>query len=314
MKKIPNLLAGLTAILMTSLGGCGGGSGGGPVASSPPPPPLQPPPANAGTTDRIIAGATISQTFASRGAYSGGDSGLLFSYNSVTRTYSVAPPATAPDRTVDRATNYQPLPGDPWKAFTAAFDNNLNFQFQIRASADDPASAYRYTYSNLAAWTFMQGGKPWLGPAATAFGIATPGATVPRTGTGTYSGFLEGYVSETYFDGLAAAQLPGFVTGTLNLSFDFSAGSMGGIMDAKLGLSQPYTLGTIQFVNATWGVGYPQFSGALTGQSISNGQFDGLFTGPAAQELIGGFNFNYLSPVNGSEQSAEGAFIAKRGP
>jgi hypothetical protein len=38
----------------------------------------------------------------------------------------------------------------------------------------------------------------------------------------------------------------------------------------------------------------------------------GTFTGPQAQEMIGGFEFDYRSPLDDSAQRAGGAFIAKQ--
>jgi hypothetical protein len=298
-----------TTASFLALAACGGGGGGmasAPVAVMAPTPAPTATPVRAPlvpATDRIIAGATATQAFATYDYAPGWAGGLDISFDAPTGTYLVATPAEVPATPLIRSANYQPQPGNPWQIFTA----NSALFFQIRASAEFSNPDVRYTYSNLASW-----GYPDSSVAHTAFGIATPAAGVPLGGTGTYTGFIEGRSSEKCNCGWDGESMNGWLSGTVALTFDFAKGDLSGYVAPVLEMSKNYSLGEMPLSGVRWTAGSPQFSSSFAGQGISNAALAGTLTGPAAQELIGRMSFNYVSPIDQTSQAAGGAFIAKK--
>ena len=67
----------------------------------------------------------------------------------------------------------------------------------------------------------------------------------------------------------------------------------------------------MQFTNTVYSTGSTTFSGKFDSTLSGANSFSGLFTGPAAQELIGNFTFPYASPADHHDYQAAGAFVAK---
>jgi hypothetical protein len=139
-----------------------------------------------------------------------------------------------------------------------------------------------------------------------AFGTATPPGAVPTTGSAT----LDALVAGLTLDG------DGEITGTATLQFDFAAGTLTGKFDPVLGIyggTNTYALGTYDFVNTVHGVGSTTFSGSLqrTG-APSLGAFDGIFTGPAAQELMARWHAPYLHPITSSWSNMFGVWVGRK--
>lgn len=231
--------------------------------------------------------------------------GVTVAYDAATRHYLVTTPADTTPAPLQRDPSYTPQPGDPWRNFVLPY----GFYFLIRASAEDPDPQFRYTYSNLVAWGY-RGSGGFRG--ISAFGIPTPASAVPRIGAGTFAGFLEGSSTETYRDGLADGPLNAGLSGSVNLTFDFAAAKLSGVIAPNLELGPSYALGPLQLTNADWAVGSPTFAAQLAGGSVVASGLQGRFTGPAAEELIGRFSFGYTSPIDALAQTAGGTFIAKR--
>ena len=102
------------------------------------------------------------------------------------------------------------------------------------------------------------------------------------------------------------------VTGTVQLSFNFGAGTLGGSMSATL---SPYyedstSLGTFTFANTVYSVGSATYSGQFSTSVNGQNFFLGQFTGPDAKETIGAWALPFV--LSGSNQQAFGAWIAKR--
>ncbi|MFC4293494.1 hypothetical protein ACFO0A_00310 [Novosphingobium tardum] len=304
----PPALGGAACALALVLAACGGGgasSGGGPVIMGPGPSPSPSPspsgtptPSSSGATDRIIGSVSTSQTFAAEGRYPLTDGGLTVSYEASTGHYLVTYPGnTTPQPLVrDPSVSGQ----DPWSSFVVA-DNNVFVLTRASFASANPTT--KYMYSNLATWGFRQS----TGGGSTAFGIATPQAGVPLTGKVTYTGFLEGITTEKYrSDG---ADYNASLKGTVTVTFDFDAKSAEISYSPQLGLADYRPLAPVDRLSLVYSTGIPAFY--QSGQGLDY-PISGRFTGPGAEELIGGLRFTYASPIDGSQQTAGGAFIAKR--
>lgn len=301
----------LPLALAAAFAGCGGGGstsgGGGSVtiapgpASSPAPSPT-PTPASAGATDRIIGAASMSQTFADEGRYPLTDGGLTVRFDAPTGHYLVTYPETSTPIVLVR--DPQVSGQVPWSNFVTAD----SFLFVLtRASAESTSEDNRYAYSNLAAW----GSRSARGfGGATAFGMSTEPAGVPVQGTVTYTGFFEGVATETYRS--EGGTFNGLVLGPVTLTFDVASGIATISAALRLGLEQDRPLDRLSETPLTWSAGSPTFFQANADPANRAYPISGRFTGPAAQELIGGLRIEYRSQVDGSMQTAGGAFIAKR--
>ena len=286
------LLAG-AALSLAACGGSGGGSG---VSSTPAP--IPPPATTSSAVDIFQSPAT--QEFAAIGS---GNS-LRIRYDAATNKYEVMAEGRGWETLVD-SPSFTPHPGDPNVIFVFAGAPTNSSYFMIRAHYSYPASnSARYQYSNLAPWR--------VGSVSgyTAFGMATPASGVPVTGSASYQGMIEGGTTETYSDGFEIA--PGYVAGSINLSFDFGSGSLSGSISPTVYLAGTHVLPALTFTDTVYSTGSASFSGRFSTSLAGPNSFAGLFTGPAAQELIGRFEFPYSSPVDGGAERAAGAFVAKR--
>jgi hypothetical protein len=233
----------------------------------------------------------------------GSGSDLRIRYDAATNKYEVMAGNLGWGTLVDDPQS-SPLPGSPNTNFQVSGYSQSNFLIRAHYSFSEPDA--RYLYSNLAVWS---GGG--LG-GHVSFGIATPPSGVPLTGSATYSGMIEGKATDTYFDNLAGAVVNGGISGSISLAFNFGAGSLSGSISPRLDIGNHYSLGTLSFANAVYSTGSSSFSGQFNTNVAGINGFSGLFTGPNAQELIGKFAFPYTSPISGTPQQAEGAFIAKK--
>ena len=121
-----------------------------------------------------------------------------------------------------------------------------------------------------------------------AFGSATPAGAVPTGGTATYKAIIDG----------KSLQM-GLIWGSAELRFDFAGGTLTGFIDPVLtdptGLGFNDTpLGRYTFVNSVFSAGSTSFSTQLSNPNeTERGSLNGLFTGPAAQELMGTWTIPY---------------------
>lgn len=279
-------------LTLSACGGGGGSSGGGGLVSMPPPPP----PPNSSAVDIFASPAT--QEFA---VISVGDN-VRIRYDAPTNKYEVMAGSQAWKTLVDDP-SHSPLAGNPNTSFVMSGSPSY---FRIGAHRDYPEQSVQYHHSNLAYWA------DGLLSGVAAFGILTPAGGVPVTGSATYQGTFGGIATETYPDDWSGEDVPGFIQGAINLTFDFGGGSLSGSISPSLYLGDYHSLGTLNFANTVYSSGSTNFSGAFDTPLTGANSFAGRFTGPNAQELIGNFAFPYLSPIDGLAQEAEGAFIAKR--
>ena len=283
-----------------ALAGCGGG-GDTDIASTPPPPP-PPPPVADGIIGAVIAG-TPSQEFAVEGAafevpegseivegpFAGSSGELKIRYDGASQDYEVQLPG-----------------GSTWNALVRE-----SSYFYQTAGADSTAVtviesvASGYTYSALATWWNDASGLS----GDVAFGIPTPAGGVPATGTANYAGTISGQ-STGFSDAL---DIPVSIGGTVNLAFDFGAGTLSGSIHAMdTSFEGGPDLGILNFTDTVYSTGSLTFSGRFDTALAGPNEFSGLFTGPQAQELIGKFVFPYPSPVEGQPYIAAGAWVAKK--
>jgi hypothetical protein len=278
----------LLASVALSLVACG--SGGGQVNSTPTPAP-SPTPTPTPTATAIIKQATTSQEFAVKGA-TGSSSApadqLRVRYDAAAKAYEVQLPSSG---TWERLLSN----GGTLRSDSIA---QLNVQ---------QGSSTGYEYSALAEVLFRDG---QLG--AVAFGIPTPAGAVPTTGNATFKGSIFGQTNETFFNGLFMETVPGNILGDIDLGFDFGAGTLSGSISPVLYLGDVYNLPSLQFTNTVYSAGSTTFSGKFDSALSGANSFSGLFTGPAAQELLGSLAFPYTSPVDSKNYQAAGAFVAKR--
>jgi hypothetical protein len=256
-----------------ALAGCGGGGG---VASIPPPPSLTPDFPNVSTDQQFAVMGAVHTDAAGQPALLDSSDQLQVRYVASSGTYEVQ------------------MTGDPWTKVTYDGDGSWTSGiYNLWLKSGD------YDYSRLLSYfDGATGGNQ-------AIGLATPAGGVPLTGSATYAGDLLGQTSENHPDGSNLG-----VEGSIHLSFDFGGGSLSGSITPDL--HQGYDLGTIDFTNTVYSAGSTTFSGKFDTDGTGVNSFSGLFTGPAAQELIGNFAFPYKSPIDGLSYQADGAFVGKK--
>lgn len=300
--RVQHLHATAAGALALALGACSGGGGGG-VNPTPFVPTPTPTPTPTGLT--VIEAADSSQEFAGKGAtielgqdgnpaVSTADSEQIrIRYNAATKTYEVQ------------------VPGAQWMALrlgaAGGGDNHLATSDHTFLALIEFAET-GYQYSALARWNRQSEGL--FG--GIAFGIPTRAGAVPVSGSATYMGTIAGHSTESDFDYLAGTEVTGWIDGSITLLFNFGAGTLSGSIEPTV---WTYTyqadLPILTFINTVYSVGSTTFSGQFDTSLAGANAFSGQFTGPAAQELIGSFQFPYRSPDDGNVYQATGAFVGK---
>ncbi len=98
----------------------------------------------------------------------------------------------------------------------------------------------------------------------------------------------------------------GLIEGTASLLFNFGAGQLSGHFDPVYfylgGMGKSSPLGQYGFVNTVYSAGSTTFSGQLSNPSVTGvGSFDGMFTGPNAQELMSSWSAPYHDPITNQD-------------
>jgi hypothetical protein len=293
------------------LAACGGGGGGVnstpfvPTPTPPPPPPPPPPPSCppdcSATT--IFPDVTESTNFAVAGYESSGGSsptltgtGFSVSYDAVSGFYVFDLPSTQPAG-FSATDDY----GDSWggKLVDTKGDVQSNY-----ATVYKP-SGLNLTYTSTArASDGSDAPFAWL-----AFGVPTPAGSVPVTGTATYLAQLQG--EETQTNGYQ-------IGGGGTFIFDFGAATLSGHLDpvGYDAFGDSWEMGPYDFVNTVYSAGSTSFSGQLASYGDpGQGSFDGSFTGPNAQELMGRWQLLFLDPFQPTQTlTGFGVFVGKKGP
>jgi hypothetical protein len=296
----------LVATLPLALAACGGGGGSSGVASGISSTPLPPPLPPTVTNGNFISTAATTQQFATYGtARSGGpnypvidDGALQVRYDAAQQIYEVRMPGENWARiTVDPSVTTNGSPRSAW-LIAPPPGGRLNNE----VDPNHPLADHRYVASNLAFWI----GVGLAGN--TAFGIPTAASAIPLSGSANYSGLLSGRTNETW---TWEETYPGFVNGSIDLAFDFGAGTLSGAINPQISASTDFSK-PMAFTDTVFGAGSTSFSGRFDTNVVGPNGFSGQFTGSAAQELIGSFRFPYVSPADGKQYDAAGAFVAKK--
>lgn len=269
-----------------------------------PAPPSAPNPPSAAEAVEILAAPPSSELAASTSSGSSGD--LAIRYDASLGQYEVRVDDGA-WQALRQSSTYNSTP-EHYFSFGSASDPSF---FQVVATAKDSAPG-NYRYSSLAAWG-KGAGAYWDDSNFTAFGVPTSTASMPVVGSASYSGLIAGDSDVLKQDYLVGGVVAATVYGTVDLQFDFAAGSLAGAIHPTLSTFEGnLDLGSIAFANTVYSSGNTSFSGSFETPLTGANSFDGQFTGPAAEELIGRWSFPFLYPADGATHTASGAWIAKR--
>ena len=172
----------------------------------------------------------------------------------------------------------------------------------LNDSATNPMIAL--TYVTYAKWTPVPQSPIVLNDNYVVFGSITPSANMPRTGSASYNGILDGTYqnkSGTYNLGGNAKFVANFGAGSLSMTVTpvGTRRSDG----AQLAFGQLSGAGTIDFANASFIASHP-YDGATRFSTT------GYFYGPQANEIGGAFTIS--STLGGSSGAGAGALVGKR--
>lgn len=287
-------------MLCAILSACGGSGGGGGIVSAPPPPPPPPPPLpppNDPSVDLIAAPASQDLAVATR------YDPIQIRYDASRNLYEVKAATFDWSAVIDDPA----VPSDTNQSFTIAGQPAASYlRIVAHHRATDPARRYRY--SNLAYWSTDAVNAGDFGKVA-ALGAATPLSGIPLSGTASFQGLAVGEadIKDTGW-GFATTRLEGPV----KLDFDFAAGSLSGTiaLATACDCSNDVSTGTIAFDTTVFARGSQTFSGSFATSAAGLNAFDGLFTGPKAEELIGAWTLPFM--FQGVPHQAWGSWIAKR--
>jgi hypothetical protein len=208
------------------------------------------------------------------------------------------------------------LPGGPYHGFvwhplspygqgtasTLLTDDGRDLMLALSGSKDKG-----YEYSELGSWRWSSDmGGDMIG--AVAFGMPTPSASVPRSGSASYSGIVTGKSDVIHSDSFDGPYRVG-VTGTVNLDFDFGKDTLSGAMALTLNDYTPESIGTFEFRNTVLSAGTNSYSGQFATGAAGDNFFIGQFTGPNAEETIGAWAVPFR--FENATHEAFGAWIAK---
>lgn len=313
------LLAGCPLALLSA---CGGGGGGG-IASTPAPvttPSPTPTPAPTSVPVTIFANPT-PQDYASVGVSttSAGDG-----YTPVDKDAKLADasfdPSLQPKIRYNAAGYYEvELPGaayDRLVHYKGLADPTSDNNFFQTASAPQNHATFiirrardlGFSYSELAGWSDAVTSRTGY----VAFGTPTAISAIPVSGTATYRGPAEGQVDITYFDNLYGGYYFEGIGGEVTLNVDFARSTLTGSLALSVpdGMN-PRPIGTFSTMPILLASGANSFSGQFATSQTGFNQFNGLFTGPTAQEAIGSWALPLM--IDGQPHQAIGAWIARQG-
>jgi hypothetical protein len=137
-----------------------------------------------------------------------------------------------------------------------------------------------------------------------AFGQATPASAIPVTGSATYDAFAAGQTDLGFA-----------IRGDVRMQFNFGAGTLSGSFDPYIYdlLAGNTPLGHYDFVNTVFGAGSPTFSGNLARSGVTEqGTFNGMFTGPGAEELMARWTAPLLDPTTNASSQMFGVWVGKK--
>ena len=304
------------------LAACGGGGGGGSGFNSTPPPPstktcpdgsvipadqVCPPSPPQPTYPIIFPSITQSTDFAVLGIQADTapttisaltTAGFAVSFDAATGAYIIDLPSAEPGKFIAQSVSNRTwdgyIDGGTYASFyIASVFKPSPTNPDIQLSHTSFAQFFNYDYDDNAPIGFV------------AFGTATPAGSIPTTGSATMDAIVAGLT----LDGTGA------VGGAATLQFDFGAGTLAGHFDPVLTLYNSaglIPLGSYTFVNTVFGIGSTTFSGNFShANPLLTGAFNGLFTGPNAQELMARWTADYVNPATQQQGEMFGVWVGK---
>jgi hypothetical protein len=299
-----------------AIASCGGGSGSSAVAFIPPPPttkvcpdgqtipindpcPAAPPPS---ANPAIFPSVTTDTTFSALGleasamntqASALNRDGYSVRYDAATKGYLIDLPSSDEFRFQSNSedTSY-------WHGFAASGFYSGTIVDVFKPTSTNPE--IQLTYTSFGVTTGYYSSEFGF----VAFGEATPNSAVPVTGTASYDALIAG----------RPLDLNGLIKGNATFQFNFGAGTLSGHFDPVLRYGGVDTnLGSYIFDHTVFGVGSTSFSGALSHSGTTSlGAFDGVFTGPAAEELMSRWTAPYLNPSTQQWNEMFGVMVGKK--
>lgn len=289
---------------MLLLSACGGGSGAG-IAIAPPPAPTPSPtpglvPLPGDTTAELLA-PTATQEL----AVSSREQPVQIRYDASRDLYEIKTDGFDWSALVDNPDAGTTSPEPNHEFVIVGKQGNFNVRAHYRSL--EPAAKYRF--SNLATWSSRQGSQGSINYLAV--GVPSPANAIPLTGSSQFKGIALGQadVPNSSWGGDLATTLVG---GAVSLVFDFGRGALSGTLSLgdECDCENNFSLGTLTFSNTAFSNPGQTFSGSFATEVTGTNAFDGRFTGPGAEELIGSWTVPFL--LEGVKHQAWGAWIAKR--
>lgn len=301
------------------LGGCGGSGGGGwGVASIPAPPPAPPSPAPTPTPTPAAATYSSFEGATELSSFAFGLSGDFAATQAADGNYVITDFDYRPFEVGPGTNSYaftQPSPGvfdmDTYGFGGSRFEladggelfDQRGYDNEI-LQVSKPGVGLDLTYTRFGNYSWGTSGSGYI--SFLALGVPTLDSDVPRTGTASYNGFVDGL----WDDGDTTRRLFG---STATMSVDFGAGTLLTTLtltgrDNPFGdfLNSPSTfLGT--FFGSGTIASRNYFSGGFNQQAGWSGGFAGAFNGPQASEY--GYVFGL---TNSSGAVASGSAVGQR--
>lgn len=317
----------IALLVLPGLAACGGPGAGNGIVSTPAPVPapapapspapsptpaaaFQPIPAQIFATDPLVGTAltAMAEGWAAEHQANGpltnihATSGVSVSYDPATDTYAVNVPGVGSGTLMQ----VSPVENGGFRSTVAGQSTTGETPKLIDWA---PPTASQYSYVALGNWwgEGLGADNTWttdIGVLAVA--QRTPEGGVPVEGSARFLGdvvaTLEGYWGDT-------------VGGRAEFDFDFLTATLTGHADLKLMcmMGCSYDPTTYTFTNTSFARGATSFSGSLTASNVSGeGQFAGVFAGPAAEELAASFHAPYFDPDDTRTTTVSGIIAAKK--
>jgi hypothetical protein len=239
------------------------------------------------------------------GPLTGSADQLRIRYDATAGKYEILEPQTSGWRQITPSTGTTPV-GPDWSTGSGVAQVQLHIVNDLNKTYADGL----YSYSALVTWSEL-GTLDMTKGGVVAFGVASSPSSIPVSGNATYDGAIYGFSTETW-DWADWGRGLATVDGKIQLTFDFSLGTLAGSISPRVYSNSLYELPTMKFVNTVYANGSPSFSGKFDTSLTGENMFSGLFTGPQASELIGNFAFPYTSALDGKNYEAGGGLIAKK--
>lgn len=230
------------------------------------------------------------------------------SYSAAEKSFSLSDDTASPNRTII-STSQPPdatLTDGKFTAYSkSSADEEIRWRLYKPTGSNSEIALTYSSFFNLSYATRNSDGSWAYRNVWTPFGVATPNASMPTSGSANYAGILHGTAS----DGLIGSELAD-LGGTVNLAVNFGTAAVTGTVNPIITYRSgtTYDLGTSNLFEGRYfnpGVNQPGFAGspnisARFGGTLSNpvGQaFDallgGIFYGPNYSELTGTFSGKY---------------------